>query len=572
MKFHDSDPAVIYRYGLRRPDRKTSERLLDEMRLANRYYNALIEIMRRKGEAVQTARRRLYPEYEALETRAAELSQQIESQRALIKAANAKARTRGENTGLKLEIAKLKGELTQVRAQLKEQRAALKDDPALRAAWDQCEAAANAEVKSAREARECSWGTGGEIEASVKQATQKSHGMPRFRRWDGGGKFAVQIQGGMSIEEAFGGEHTQLRIDDLPHRDCIDRMPRSHRMTRLHLRIGSDAERNPVWVSVPLIYHRPLPPDARIKRAYVSCRIVGKRPVWECGFVLARESGWAKDDQATDGDAGIDVGWRIVPEGLRVAYWVADDSAEGQVALSQEWLDRWRQIDERQGARDRAFDAARDRLADWIDARGESLPDWLTGRLKDRDSGRRTLRLWRSPTRLWSLVAHWRDNRFDGDSEIYDWLLSWWREERREHDGIEGMRRRQQNQRDEVYRQFAVGLRRRYKTACIESTNWARMQRAAAPEDESPDGAVRHYMRHAAVGRLLELIREHFAEVVGVPAKDTTRRCQSCGSVAVVEGQYLMVTCPDCGETIDQDRRAAINLLAARAAMAGAVS
>ncbi len=580
MKFHDSDPAVIYRYGLRRPDKPTSARLLDEMRWANRFYNALIEIMRRKGDAVQAARRKLYPEYEALETQAAELVQQLDAKRASIKSVNAKSRTRGENAGLKLQAAKLKDELAQVRAQLKEQRAALKDDVALLAAWDQCEAAANAEVKAARKARECSWGTGGDIEASVQQATQKSHGMPRFRRWDGGGKFTVQIQGGMSIEDAFGGADTRLRIDDLPNRDTIDKVPRSKRMTTLHLRIGSDAERRPVWVSVPLIYHRPLPPDAQIKRAYVTCKIVGKRPVWEAGFVLARESGWSKPDLADSGTVGIDVGWRLIDKGLRVAYFAGDDGQFGQVVLPYEWIETWKRIENRQSARDSAFNAARDRLAHWVDERLRaaekdatlSPPEWLIERLKDRDGTRMTLRQWRSANRLWSVVAHWRDNRFAGDSEIYDWMLSWWREERREHDGIEGQRRHQIQHRDEQYRQVAVWLRRRYRTACVESCNWAKMQRNAEAEEEADDGALKHHMRRAAVGKLLELIREHVAQVVGVPAKDTTRKCHACGHVGGIDTEFIEVECPECGVLIDQDKRAALNLLAARAEVPEAVS
>src|SRR5690606_22488963 len=89
---------------------------------------------------------------------------------------------------------------------------------------------------------------------------------PRFRRWDGSGKLAVQLQNGLPVEDAFG-DDTRLQIDpvDPVAWNSPSRSERIHKnRTKVRIRIGSE-NRKPIWAELDIAMHRPLPKGGKIK-------------------------------------------------------------------------------------------------------------------------------------------------------------------------------------------------------------------------------------------------------------------------------------------------------------------
>jgi hypothetical protein len=383
-----------------------------------------------------------------------------------------------------------------------------------------------------------------------------------FRRWTGDAKLAVQLQGGLPVAKALGGEDRRLRIEMFGNRSAV-----------VYLRVGSE-DREPVWCAVQCTLHRPMPEDAFIKWAYLIARRIGTHTEWSVQFVLSRDR-WPRDDAASEGSVGIDVGWRRVDDGLRVAYWTGSDGKEGELIIPHARLDAWKKIEHLQSIRDLHFNLMRDRLSDWLLA-ADDLPDWLLERAK-------SLRQWRSAARLAALSIEWREQRFAADalpladaaeiaSELrleaahygepegmFDLLEAWRKKDKHLFDWQAHQRAKLQRWRDDLYRNFAADLRRRYKSARIKACNWAQLMRKPAPEDKA-NGALRKHMRTASVGRLLRLVADSML-VEKVATMATKQRCHACGNLCEELNPKILHTCRHCGEVWDQDRNEALNLL-----------
>jgi hypothetical protein len=330
--------------------------------------------------------------------------------------------------------------------------------------------------------------------------------------------------------------------------------------------VGSHG-RDPVFAVVPVVYHRDMPADGIIKWVYLQKRRgTGVFWKWELLVVIARPGGWPIPDAAADGTVGIDLGWRVVPGGLRVARWVASDGASGELVIPDADLERWSRPEANRSARDHAMNMTVPVLADWLDENADKVPDWLKARAE-------TLRQWRSQARLAALVRDWSHNRFPGDGAVYGDMAAWLRVDTRDFNSESGERLRAVRWRDDYYRNFVARLRRQYRTAAVEDADWSDLARRADPEDARGDGneTARRNRVIAAPGRLAQLIRDGFAEVRRVESEYTTQRCCVCGKLDAFDAEVELVrTCRHCDDRRDQDDRAAQNLLASGLAAPGA--
>ena len=199
---------------------------------------------------------------------------------------------------------------------------------------------AKAAIKEYRNASGPSWGTYLLVDAAARQSFSKlplydidgQPNDPRHVRWTGEGSIGVQLQGGLSVEEALAGEDTQLRISP-PPAACWDpstgsRRARSRqsRESEVWLRIGSDG-RKPIWCKFGVHMQRPLPPGATIMGAVAHCRRVGPHFDWYLTVTLRVDDASSLKPRvnATRDAVAVDVGWRVFGEGetyeLRVGYW-----------------------------------------------------------------------------------------------------------------------------------------------------------------------------------------------------------------------------------------------------------
>lgn len=89
----------------------------------------------------------------------------------------------------------------------------------------------------------------------------------RLQLWDETGRIKVQFQRGLAVPRAFL-QNGRLQIDPIP--DAAWRSPsRSERRcltrTRIRIRVNANEDRSPVWVNIPAVLHRPMPPDGIIR-------------------------------------------------------------------------------------------------------------------------------------------------------------------------------------------------------------------------------------------------------------------------------------------------------------------
>ena len=538
---HTSDPSLIFRYGALPPVEDGP--VLEQMRAAHRYRNKLVEIERDRREKAAAIVSAASPDLAGLERQYAELGEQVESAAAEIKATNQRARKQRATLEQRAKLRTLRAERAEVYARLKEAKHTAYHSLAARAALDQLDAVTLDATKAARATCSVYWGTYLQIEAGL--GSIRKGPPPRFLRWTGDGKLAVQIQGGMSRQEAEVGD-SRLKIATLERRG---------KATNVYLRIGTDEMRNPIWAIVPVIFHRPIPDDAQIKWVYLLARRVGTHTRWAVCFVLSRATGWGKPDLATDGAVGLDLGWRILDHGLRVAYWCGSDGAGEEIVLPLRDVSRWQKADDLRAIRGKNFDAARDELALWL--AGRDLPDWLIEQT-------RALRQWRNATWLAALAIHWREDRFTGDEEAFAPLEAWRTQDKHLLEWEANQRRKAVAWRDDFYRRVAADLSRRYKTLVIEDCNWREMGRLPEVGESNESGRAGSYRVIAAVGSLARVLRERFAETVSADPAYTTQRCHVCGQLAQAETRTsVWVKCNHCGEAWDQDRNAALNLLSA---------
>jgi hypothetical protein len=331
--------------------------------------------------------------------------------------------------------------------------------------------------------------------------------------------------------------------------------------TMVSLRIESDG-RVPVFATVPVILHRPIPPDAQIKWVHLIRRRIATRCEWSVQFALSRAIGWNKLDCAPDGEVSIDVGWRITgddgktprPDGsMRVAYWKGSDGAEGEVTLPYRWMYGMWKTRDLQSIRDKKhFNPMRDRLAEWLKAT-PGVPAWLAERTL-------TLPQWKSQARLAGLVLRWRDNRFDGDGGIFETLETWRKRDKHLYEYEANLRDQLQRWRMDIYRNFAADMRRKYHTANVEKLDLRDFHVLPKAEDAPVDGALKEHVRDACLSALFQCLKESMAKIVKVPAKNTTAKCHVCGSIQKWNHKILCHTCTACGTEWDQDDNAATNI------------
>jgi len=556
-------PSRIWSYGADAPHEESRERVEGQYRAAHRYRNKLCEIERARREASEKAIRRAAPDLEKLDAEVLRLQGELDAALAEGRGRNQSERKRVKDPELTRRIKELRGLLREARSRLNVRRREVYADPRTKAALGAVTEASFAAKKLARAETEAFWPTYLQVEqAAAKFGTGAP---PRFLRWTGEGKIAVQIQGGLPVTSLFTGTDRRFRLVPIGGLDYT-----------AYLRVGSEG-REPVWARCDVRLHRLPPYDAKVQWVYLTRRREGTRYRWWLQLVLARAAGWDRPDAAKAGRVAVDLGWRLLPDGtgLRVAYWLGDDGAEGELVIPHdrlkapedepEWRPHatWDKPDDLRSIRDKYFDGIRLNLAEWL--RSRVVPDWLRERTV-------TLGQWRSTARLAALILHWRGERFAGDEEMFEALEAWRKRDKHLYNWEGSQRGKLVRWRDDLYAKFACGLMRRYREIVLEDVNWRELAKVPEPGQASLPGGVVPYRRVAAVGRLTELLKERMEVVWVDPAGKATdgealaptMRCAECGEMDAFDAaRELVRTCRHCHFTEDQDRRACRVLLAA---------
>ena len=485
------------------------------------------------------------PAVNAIQAKITAINLTLESSRTAIKTANRDARSKADAKALTVadrDLAKqCKIDLKSLYSELKAAKAAARET--VRPILDAQAAEADKLIDEAVHSSGCYWSTYNALKKTVK----KSGPPPKFRRFDGSGKLDCQLINGLSPQQVMsGGRYVGI---EMTHGN----------MAEVTMRIGTVGEGRDVraiMTTLPIKLHRPLRQDARVTGMAIVRERVACRRRYGLRVSMDAES-WDKSDWATEGEVGIDIGWRIVPDGLRVAYWVGGDGRAGELILPNEDIARWDEVEKTQSERKRSFNDMRTKLAAWIELHfGDvEFPDWFIVWTEHLDK-------WLSPGRLGQLAAYWKSNRFAGDVGIAGAIEGWrrWDAERWLHEARTG--ERAINWRNEQYQQFAAFLRRNYATAFIEDTDWRALQDLPQPEEKQPEPGSRNYRTIASPGILTEAIRQNMRKTTERKAEKSTMVHHDCGQLSGQKDRAsLWHVCQNCGEKFDQDRNAALNLL-----------
>ena len=506
----------------------------------------------------------------------------------------------------------------------------------------------NRAIKSARAASGLYWGTYLLVEKSMEEA-RKAMEAPSFERHDGSGRIGVHIMGGMSAAEVMDGEDTQLRIvassgiaprsrrpgqpgaptlGTFDHRSEAERLatPPAGWGTRMEpsarqakwqtlteaerlgssgrwqrdigsrrmvqIRAGSNPDRSPVWITLPVVLQRPLPSDGRVKAAWIIRRRVGVRFSYDLQIQVEAESFAPPAEPVGHGTCAINLGWRWRGDEVRACYLVDDEGHEEELLVPRYrprhgdrakittfGVEKPREL---RSIRDGNFEIVRDALAAWIATQpvtpAAGSPEDLDRELRYLDwlrSETRFLARWRAQRKLAWLLSRWRERRCEGDSKIFARVEAWAKQDRHLLDWESYQRRRQVQRRKCIWREWATKIARRYARIIICEMVIPKLpgMRVLKPEEGDPsEGRDQRWTeRLAAVGELREIVRRAAAKTAAtVEEKEPdqwTQRCNPCGAQPPAVPKWdaaraVMHSCVGCRALWDQDANHCRNLLA----------
>lgn len=554
----ESIQSRVYVYGCV-PSRvapvRNEERALDQMRLAQRLWNVLVAIDRsRIARYRRIMRDESQERIDALREQAAALREEIKARR---QKAQKRAVAVDDLTG---PLAELKAELAGLLETQKRTSAARHD--ARRSDLTALQLRTNHRIKRARQAAASLglfWGTYNEI-VQRSDAGRKHGGELHFRGFRGEGTLTAQIMGGAQVNRCVEGEHTFFQLEP-----AVD--GRKWRYARM--RIGTEdrsasgeGRLAPVWLEIPIVYHRDLPVGGTIKSVSMTRRIQDGRPKWQLNITVNLPAALPTTKTAA---IAIDIGWRLLPEGVRVAYWLDDSGRRGEVVIPAGDIQQFERVRSLRSTCDRSRDEVLPALAEWFAT--QELPEEWQSRVSH-------LSQWRSTDRLASLVEWWRDHRLPEDAETFDAAIKW----RNEYLHLAHWWRNLQDQmtlrvRDR-YRAFAAQTAREYGVVYIEEFDLSEVARRPKVEDTGAESASSTYRQMVSPsmfrGALLNALQREGVRVVKLPAEYTTRRCHECARQGLEEiprewDQMELIHRCDRGHLWDQDYNAAANLLMAAA-------
>jgi len=550
--------TIVYRYGLLEPT-VGAELVHQQIRLAHVYRNRLCELERiRRQKVRETIGEHLdmAPVVQAI----AKLWELREQARLAIRAARSSSRRRDERPEMRERVREINAYLRGARAVAKVLKSAVREDPQVQARIGRVNAEHAEEMRAARAASGVYWGTYLLAERAADDARRDAKINPAFRRWDGSGDVAVQIQKGMTVGEASGCDDPRFQLSltaqAVPGRKGRTR-ERGKPLPRVRLRVGSDDDRQPIWAEWPVVLHRALPKDGIIKWARARRKRVGTKFRWHLLITVETQE---RRESCGAGAVAVDIGWRQMHDGIRVAYWRNERGQHGELRIEPEVTSGQAKADELQGLRKDKFNVAIAQLRAWLGERTD-LPDWL-GEARPR------MHSWKAERRLARLAVQWRNARFAGDEPAFNAVEQWRKQDRHLYEWEANARRKALARRTDQYRRFAAMLARRHDHVILERFDLRVFAEKAPAESERVEVAQVRYQRFAAAVSDLRLaVVQAFLARGGcearVPAHDTTRACHVCALKEEWDAaRHICHTCSGCGTLWDQDDNACHNLLA----------
>lgn len=396
--------------------------------------------------------------------------------------------------------------------------------------------------------------------------SRKKPGDLKFHSSRDGGKVSVQWPTGVSISDVFDHTSNVLRLNPVnedAYTNPIRSIRRKSQRSVISIRIASDENKKPIWLTLPCVLHRPLPENGIIRSACVLRERIATH--WRWKLVIVVETPEIVKPVENIGTIALDTGWRKVLEGLRVGYWSDSNEKFGQILLDNHFIEGMKKCNDIQSIRDNNFNQAVKSLILWIEK--TDLPDWFKEYTQ-------YISKWKSQAKLAWLVIKWRDSRIAGDNEIYLALEEWRKRDKHLYEYEFNLKDRLITQRREIYRKFAAWVAQNYSHVIIKDTDLRPLSTKAKKgglADELYEDA-RYQRVLAATSILISAIKNVCKRDQIVleekEATNTTRKCCICGYIDT-ESKTDKVDhiCPNCTQQLglkiklDRDYNSTQNLL-----------
>ena len=533
---------LVYEYGCL-PPLLGREAAIEQMLRRHQLWNSLVEVERNYRSRLSAV----------LRDETAENAVEAACGRLTALRCEIKTRRRVERKRA-VEVADLQAQIAQVKIDLADAIAVARESRRARIVQNKhslqlLEASRRAAVRQAQTNSNLYWCNYDDVIASydtARKRTSREGRDLRFHGWDCTGKVTVRYQQGLPVAGVWGADR-RLQFDAVdplawtsPRRSERRKLARS----RVRIRVGSDG-REPVWLELPAILHRPLPEDGTVRSASVICEKVGSRERWRLLVTVARPERTSRQGPAV----AVDLGWRLLEEGLRVAYWEDERGDHGQLLLSPAVLWQFSKLNDLKSIQEHHLRVALDALAAW--AKTHEPPDGIDLRHVSE---------WRNPWRLLRLYRAWKDCRAPGDEAAFAALVAWKERHDHLHEWEANLRDQVIRHRKEIYRRFVAELLRTHGRVFLEDLQIRAMARKDRPEEDHRNysGGMRVVAAVSLLGRLIE---EH-GDSERVSARHTTQECSWCGHAKEWDAaENIMHRCEACGRLFDQDRNAARNIL-----------
>lgn len=561
----------VYRYGLLSPV-DWGEDCDEQMWRMNDFWNRLVEIERAHREKYRLtvdSDPRVVPVLEEYQRYMTQRTNLLLLRKQRRKTARAKVPT----PDIDEELSALRPSLKEVGEKLYTIRREVRGE--LKPQLDEAEKERRAAVKALRQqvaSEGLWWGNYNAIIADFDVARLrviKTGRELRFHSYDGSGRFTNQISnGGIPVPSLMQHGHSQVDVILGDDPDVWKSRPRSPKRAavRAVLRAtvyarGRGSRRD---VRFPMLYHRPLPMDAIVKMVEVTRRRVADKWEWDVCFTVTLP---APTPRKTRRAVGIDVGWRKVPEGLRVATIAAPESEPRFIILPIQYLALHDRVAEYAQSRDRLVNdhVAALKEVDWSDA-PEELREYATKLLNAPRQG---------PRAMMRLLSNWRkaSEPPEGATEGVTWnpaafaqLVEWSKEDRYIWRLHAGLTRRLTRRRRDIYRNVAAVIARDYDLVGVEQLAVKNMLMAESRAGDDPFMAkpLRRLAMIASPADFINCVRNAVIREGGrlvLHKGQTAMLCHECGVVSEqADRSEAIQVCAHCSAVWDQNVNAAINL------------
>lgn len=356
-----------------------------------------------------------------------------------------------------------------------------------------------AAAKHARQDSGLWWGNYNAVCSAYERArvrTFHTGAQLRFRAFDGTGRFRNQIVGGMGVADLFAGRHAQVRVATLAseahtHPVRAERRRRSRTTLTATLYTLAGERRMLTW---PMIMHRPIPADARIKEIVVTRKREGTRFRWSAIFICAR-TGNATPAPATASAAGVTLSSLTDDAGVRFATVFDSEGRLEHLRLPRTVVERAAYIETLQARLAARLSEIRERLSAWL--ADEEFPEAM-------DTLARAAERSRLPDPMTHLALAWREYP-DFRPDWRDDMESWRRAEKRERTEMANLQRKMVGLRRQHYQCEAKRLSERYGAIALRSAELVAATR-------NVDADARRTQRLVALSEIVEWLHTQCAK------------------------------------------------------------